>query len=77
MYRNQSRRRGDQWRTEAVNRNLQRNFPNDIGNVDLSKVRRESGYDSTDRKESANGQGHTDRSNRSRMQSGLYNKSVK
>ena len=47
-------------------------MPNDVANVDLSKVRRGSGYESTDRKESAtnNNARYSNRSNKSRMESG-------
>ena len=54
-----------------MNRNLYRALPNDVANVDLTKVRRGSGYESSDRKASANNNvRYTNRSNKSRLESG-------
>ena len=73
MYRNNSRRKADHWKTEIANINLYRALPNDIGNVDLSKLRHGSGYQSSERKGSANNPKYTNRSNKSRHGTNLYN----
>lgn len=39
LYRNHSKQRKEHWKTENLNRNLYRVLPNDIANIDLSKVR--------------------------------------